>query len=587
MAEGRLKSRYCLLRAPEFGITHAKHEWHIGYLRIQFQCPLESFRGLGVTVLGVINQAEVREDFGVVRSQAGKFFQQSGGGLRILCSQRLFGLLIIASNRSFICLLPDEGGPQFQEGEQNADEDGYQSSGFLHDEFSSRALIQSSKIITSWPVYRNHGEARRSNWVASCAKVELSSGKHDCENLKGMDREMGKRLFSLVCLLLWLLACGKLSAQTSNRNEIQQHYKRAQVALQSQQPDVAVREFREILGLDPKNAPAHANLGMIAYTQKNYAQAAQDFRTALELRPSLWNATAFLGMTELRLGNGDKAKPLLEDAFRHVQDTKLRTQVGMDLITLYYESNGLDHAVDIVRALGRASPDDPALLFTAYRTYSDLAAHQLARLAQVAPKSAQMHQILAQALASQDDFPGAIAQYRRALEIDPQLPNLHFELGQMILKNSADEPARKEAEKEFKLALAADPANANCEYLLGEIEWLRSKPQEALKHYNQTLMLRPTFVDAHIALGKALTSLGQPEEALKHLLQAINLDPNNEVAYYRLSQAYKKLGRRQEAERALATFGKLRDSHAPVRALYQQIQQGSVRQQTVDPNEPQ
>jgi len=259
----------------------------------------------------------------------------------------------------------------------------------------------------------------------------------------------------------------------------------------------------------------------------------------------------------------------------------------MDLIALYDEYNDLDHAVDIVRALARASPDDPATLFAAYRAYSDLAAHQLARLAQVAPESAQMHQILAQALASQDDFPRAIAQYRRALEIDPQLPNLHFELGQMILTNSTDEPARKEAEKEFNLALAADPANANCEYLLGEIEWLRSKPQEALKHYNQALMLRPTLVDAHIAAGKALTSLGQAEEALQHLLEAINLDPNNEVAYYRLSQAYKRLGRRQEAERALATFGKLRDSHAPVRALFQQIQQDSVRQQTVDSNEPQ
>lgn len=398
---------------------------------------------------------------------------------------------------------------------------------------------------------------------------------------------MGRGVLSRVFFGLCLMTCTGLSAQTGNWPELEQHYRRAQEALQAKQDAIAIREFREILRLDPKNAQAHANLGVIAYTQKNYAQAAQELRTALRLQPSFWSATAFLGMSELRLGNGGVAKPLLEDAFRHVQDAKLRAQVGMDLITVYYESEDLNGAVDVLGTLGRTSPNDPAVLYAAYRTYSDLAAHQLARLAQVAPESAQMHQILAQALASQDDFPGAIAQYRKALEVDPQLPSIHFELAQMILANSTDEPARQQAEKEVILALAADPTNANCEYMLGEIEWLRSKPQEALKHYNQALALRPSFVNGHIAAGKALTTLGQPDEALEHLLEAIRLDPQNEVAHYRLSQAYRRLGHLQDAERALATFRKLRDSHAPVRALYQQIQERPLRQQTVDPNEPQ
>ena len=383
------------------------------------------------------------------------------------------------------------------------------------------------------------------------------------------------------------MACTRLLAQTGARPEIERHYKRAQEALQSRQDAVAVREFREILRLDPKNASAHANLGVIAFTQKDYAQASQEFRTALKLQSPLWSATAFLGMSELRLRNGDEAKPLLEEAFPHVQDANLRTQVGLDLIALYYQTDDLDRALDVVRALRRAKPDEPVALYLAYRTYSDLAAQQLARLAQVAPESAQMHLILAQALASQDDFLGAIVQYRKALEIDPQLPGIHFDLGQMTLANSTDETGRVQAEREFSLALAADPANANCKYMLGEIEWLRSKPQDALKHYNQALALHPGFVDAHIAAGKALTSLGRPDEALKHLQEAIRLDPQNEVAHYRLSQAYRKLGRMQDAERELSAFRKLRDSQAPVRALYQQIQQRPVLQQTVDPNEPQ
>jgi DNA-binding SARP family transcriptional activator len=71
------------------------------------------------------------------------------------------------------------------------------------------------------------------------------------------------------------------------------------------------------------------------------------------------------------------------------------------------------------------------------------------------------------------------------------------------------------------------------------------------------------------------------------LLEAVRLDPQSEVAHYRLSEAYRKLGRPQDAERELVTFRTLRDAHAPVKALYQQVQNRSVRQQVVGPEEPQ
>jgi tetratricopeptide (TPR) repeat protein len=397
---------------------------------------------------------------------------------------------------------------------------------------------------------------------------------------------MHRALLWRVCFAWCLITRAGLPAQTNNWSEIQHHYKRAQEALQANQDTIAIKEFQEILRLDPKNASAHANLGVIAYTQRHYVQASQEFRAALKVQPSLWSAKAFLGMSELRLGNSQEAKPLLEESFRHVQDSKVRTQVGIDLVTLYYESRDLDLAVDALRALGRTGSDEPAAIFLAYRTYSDLAAQRLARLAEVAPESSQMHLILAQALANQDDFQGAIAQYRTALEIEPQLPGAHFEVGQMILAESSGESARQEAEKEFKSALAADPKNAECDYMLGEIEWLRSKPDEALKYYRQALALRPTLVDAHIAAGKALTTLGEPDEGVQQLLEAIRLDPKNEVAHYRLSQAYRKLGRSEDAQGEMTIFRKMRDSHAPIRALYEEIQQRSVGRQTVDPNDP-
>jgi Flp pilus assembly protein TadD len=404
-------------------------------------------------------------------------------------------------------------------------------------------------------------------------------------HFKTMGNKMRERFRCLSGITLVLMVSVSLAGQTPNRSEMEQHYNRAQEALAAKQDAVAAQEFREILRLDPSNSSAHANLGLIAYSARDYAQASEEFRTALKLQPGLWNAQAFLGMSELRLGKSQEAKPLLEGAFRHVQDARLRSEVGMDLIALCYQSSELDQAVDILRGLALATPDDPATLYAAYRTYSDLAARQLTKLAQVAPESAQMHQVLAQLSASQDDFGEAIAQYRRALEIDPQVAGVHSELGQTILANSTDERARDEAEGEFHLALAADPNNAECEYLLGEIAWLRSQPQEALNHYNQALALRPGFVDAHIAAGKALLRLGNSHAALQELLQAVALDPQDAAAHYRLSQVYLSLGETAEAGRESAAFRKIRDSEPHFRALGQQ--ERPLRHQTVDSSEPQ
>jgi Flp pilus assembly protein TadD len=398
---------------------------------------------------------------------------------------------------------------------------------------------------------------------------------------------MGTRFVYHAGWLLCLLTITRLTAQTGDWPEIQRKYNLGMEAIQSGHDSDAQEDFRAILRLDPNNASAHANLGTIAFRHRDFTEASKEFRAALGLQPSLWNATAFLGMSEFALGKTEEAKPLLESGFEHVQDPKLRSQVGTDLAAVYRASNDLPHALDVARALAQAEPDDPSILYLSYRTYSDLAAQTLSKLATVAPESPQMHQILAQAMASQDDFQGAISQYRRALEIDPHFPGVHFQIGQLTLANSTTEPSRQIAEKEFQTALAADPGDADSLYMLGEIQWLRSQPQEALALYNRALVVRPAFADAHVAAGKALTTLGRTDEAVQQLLEAVRLDPQNEAAHYRLAEAYRKLGQTQDADRELATFRTLRDSHNPVKALYQQVQERSVHQQSVGPTEPQ
>jgi tetratricopeptide (TPR) repeat protein len=371
------------------------------------------------------------------------------------------------------------------------------------------------------------------------------------------------------CLYLTaaLVVVARISAQPDTSREIQLHYERAQRALRAGQFQTAESEFREILRLDPKKPEAYANLGVIAYRQKQYPEAIQEFSAALRLNPSLWDAQAFLGLSEMRAGQTQRVAGLLERSFPHIQNRDLRIEAGLELIRIHQQSNALERAIDVVRDLSRLDPKSPAVLYVAYRIYSDLAAHSVTSLAKYAPDSAQMHQVLAEAAETQDDSPGAIAEYRKVLQTDPGFPGIHYELGRAILASSQDETTRQAAQKEFEAELAVNPNDANSEFELGEVYARRSDFRLAAEHYTRALQLRSDLVDAHLGLAKVLASMGKPNDAFPHLLEAERLDPDNEVAHYRLAQAYRQSGQNQDAARELKVVEALRKSHLPARSI--------------------
>jgi len=395
------------------------------------------------------------------------------------------------------------------------------------------------------------------------------------------------RQMARFCLVTSLfLFCSLAYGQTKQLEGIKLHYLRAEEALKANQLDVAAREFQEILRIDPHNAEATASLGAIAFNQHNYPKAVEQFQESLRLAPDLWNAQAFLGMSEMRLGKLDEAKTLLEKSFPHVQQQQLRSQSGSDLISIYYIYGDLEAAALIVKVLESLEPNDPDTLYTAYRVHSDLAARALAALFKVAPQSARTREILAQSLMSRNDPVGAIQEYRRALATDPNLPEIHFELGEALLRYSAGEPTRSEAEKEFEAAVAVNPVDSNAEYELGEVALSRSDLQNAFQHYSRALQIRPHFVDAEIGLGKALTAMNEPGKALDYLLDAERSDPQNDTVHFRLALAYRKLGAKADAEREYAAFQEIRKAQDAIRPLYQEMELRPATTKTDEPAQP-
>jgi tetratricopeptide (TPR) repeat protein len=396
-----------------------------------------------------------------------------------------------------------------------------------------------------------------------------------------------RKRIGLLLILAALTAPGLWSqSSVSKQQEIQAHMQRAQQALRSSNFAAAEREFRAVVTLDPNDLDARGNVGVMRFFQSDWTGAAEQFRKVLEMQPKVWKVQALLGMCESRLGQPTEARRWLEEALPHLQGGPFETQAGLELAEILYQTGDLDRAVDVVRTLLPSNSTNVDVLYTAARIYADLANRSRDALALAAPESGRTHQLMAEMLINRGEARAALIQYRKALEIEPKLRGVHYELGEAILQDSREAPALDAAEKEFRAALAENPADANAEYRLGTICTLRRDYKTAIEHYSRALQLQPDNAYAHQALGAAWIKLGEPEKALEHLLAATRLDPLYPTAHYHLGTVYRQLGREADSRRELSAFEKLEESRKRLDQVYVRTRKEFPETDPTGPNAP-
>lgn len=393
---------------------------------------------------------------------------------------------------------------------------------------------------------------------------------------------MRKKTVVLFWVVLYLGLLSSFSQSVPARQkQIESHTRKAAEYLRENKPDLAIPEFRAIIALDPKNVDAHGNLGAVLFFQGDYTNAIPQLRTALKLRPTLGKIQALLGIAEKRTADIGAARHDLEEAFPKVQDQKIQIQTGMELIEIYSASGDLEKAASIVSALQKLHPTDEAILYSAYRIYSELADESLLSLSVVGPNSARMQQALAHELAKRGNAAEAVEHYRAALKLDPALPGLHFELAEM-LNALGTEDSRREAESEYKAALGANPMDEQSERHLGDIAFRANDLKTASDDYTRALHLQPNDPEANIGLAKVEMALNQPQEAEKLLQHAIQLDPTIPVAHFRLSTIYRQTGRTEEAKHEIAEYQKYNDMKQKLRAVYHDLHRDQARDENDD-----
>jgi TolB-like protein/DNA-binding winged helix-turn-helix (wHTH) protein/Tfp pilus assembly protein PilF len=148
------------------------------------------------------------------------------------------------------------------------------------------------------------------------------------------------------------------------------------------------------------------------------------------------------------------------------------------------------------------------------------------------------------------DWAGAEAEFRRAIELNPNYANAHqwFAL-EMFWRGRIDDALR-----EVRVAHELDPlslvVNANECFILGGARQFEA----AIAQCRRTLELEPNFVLAHYRLGQVLILQGQYREALPELRRAIELSGECPRAVAELALALSLSGERAEAEQLLVSL---------------------------------
>jgi tetratricopeptide (TPR) repeat protein len=247
---------------------------------------------------------------------------------------------------------------------------------------------------------------------------------------------------------------------------------------------------------------AHMKLAAGFLQKLDYAKAVPELRKAVELQPDLLEAHAMLGQALLAQGFSAEAIPHLERAQK------------LDLLGIALaEEHRSGPAIEKLLAALEAKPDDPDLLFHLGKASSVLLQRSFDRLMRADPGSARAHQLMAETYAAQQQIEPAGREYRKALEIQPNLRKIHLALG-MIQLNAGN---LEEAEKEFRAESALSPGDGEAAWRLGSVLLPERAQRRGSGRTGAVRPPSPQMIETLFDLAKAYSMVNKTSEAEKGL----------------------------------------------------------------------
>ncbi len=172
---------------------------------------------------------------------------------------------------------------------------------------------------------------------------------------------------------------------------------------------------------------------------------------------------------------------------------------------------------------------------------------------QLDDKLAEAHTALADVLYNEFDMAGSIAEFQRVIALNPNSATAHMFYGSDPLTALG---RFDEAIAEGKRAIELDPLSPIINVNLGATLISARRYDEAIAQLRKTVEIDPTFVNAHALLGVALLLKGEVPAAIAEYEKAQQLSDNLPPRYL-LAVAKAQSGDKEAAVRMLAELEEL------------------------------
>ncbi len=138
---------------------------------------------------------------------------------------------------------------------------------------------------------------------------------------------------------------------------------------------------------------------------------------------------------------------------------------------------------------------------------------------------------------------GAEQEFRRAIELNPNLPVARTWYAQFLSYMRRFKESLAQAE----IARRLDPASPDTSVHSAESYLNAGRVDEAIEFYQKVLELEPNYFVAHHSLARAYIEKGMYQQAIEELEKAMALGGRDSLSLGVLAHAYGKAGRRPEA----------------------------------------
>jgi predicted O-linked N-acetylglucosamine transferase (SPINDLY family) len=271
-----------------------------------------------------------------------------------------------------------------------------------------------------------------------------------------------------------------------------------------------LEQHRRAVRLNPRDANAHALLGLALLRLRQLEEGIAGLRRALELNPKVKGLHAVLAAALFELGQYEDAAA----AYRHA----LRFQDAADL------HQGLANTLLRLKCLDEAE--------TSAR-----------RAVELAPGNVTFLLSLATVLHAQHRNDELVALFQHILELDPENVDARYDLGHLLYRTLR----YAEALECHRAVVARNPGHVNAHRYLGLALRSLGRAQEALGSFERAIELDPGSAMLHADLGATLQMTNQLPRALESLQRALELDPRNLMALRAMVHARFTMGEWQEA----------------------------------------